>query len=168
MFGPGYVWLVKRNDPTINNLADLAILTTYNAGSPFPDAHFRRQEADLNTMTTNIFAGTTPAQYASSSKPGLTAGAHGSSSPNHKHLAPGGADIEILTAVSTWPHVWLHDYGVAGKERYLEEWWKHIDWYAVEQDGKWADIKKREREWRMNSLSNNYYRYPRHDHYQYQ
>ncbi|KAL8922938.1 MAG: hypothetical protein Q9208_004900 [Pyrenodesmia sp. 3 TL-2023] len=63
MFGPGYVWLVKRVQPTLNDNMKLSILATYNAGSPYPGAHFRLQPLDMNTANTGVTADTTPNQY---------------------------------------------------------------------------------------------------------
>ncbi|KAL8908766.1 MAG: hypothetical protein Q9207_000623 [Kuettlingeria erythrocarpa] len=64
MFGPGYVWLVKRTGATLNNDMKLSILATYNAGSPYPGAHFRLQPLDMNTANTGVTADMTPNQYA--------------------------------------------------------------------------------------------------------
>lgn len=64
MFGPGYVWLVKRTQATLNESMTLSILATYNAGSPYPGAHFRMQPLDMNTANTGVTADMTPNQYA--------------------------------------------------------------------------------------------------------
>ncbi|KAJ4344601.1 uncharacterized protein N0V89_012345 [Didymosphaeria variabile] len=112
MFGPGFTWLVQTND-------GLKILNTYIAGSPLPGAHYRKQSADLNTES--------PQSYA---------GAFGPNSRNKdvkKQKALGGVDVTPLLCVNTWEHVWLHDYGVAGKMDFLQKWWNKIDWAQVEQ-----------------------------------
>ncbi|KAL8653659.1 MAG: hypothetical protein Q9226_003758, partial [Calogaya cf. arnoldii] len=64
MFGPGYVWLVKRTQASINESMKLSILATYNAGSPYPGAHFRQQPVDMNTAATGVTAHMTPTGYA--------------------------------------------------------------------------------------------------------
>ncbi|KAI4289430.1 MAG: hypothetical protein L6R35_001299 [Caloplaca aegaea] len=64
MFGPGYVWLVKRNQYTMNESMKLSILATYNAGSPYPGAHFRLQPLDMNTANTGVTADMSPTAYA--------------------------------------------------------------------------------------------------------
>ncbi|KAL9037417.1 MAG: hypothetical protein Q9180_003727, partial [Flavoplaca navasiana] len=64
MFGPGYVWLVKRTQVTMNENMKLAILATYNAGSPYPGAHFRQQPVDMNTAATGVTADMSPTGYA--------------------------------------------------------------------------------------------------------
>ncbi|KAI4130783.1 MAG: hypothetical protein LQ338_001555 [Usnochroma carphineum] len=167
MFGPGYVWLVKRAQPTLNESMKLAILATYNAGSPYPGAHFRLQPLDVNTANTGVTGDMSANQYArmmrgeegaahanderlrpyaqgmgtgqpNAGPPAMnkgTAGAFGMYSKNSSQLferkAPGGALVEVLLGVSTWEHVWLRDWGVAGKRRFLEAWWEKIDWEVV-------------------------------------
>ncbi|KAL9605169.1 MAG: hypothetical protein Q9219_000103 [cf. Caloplaca sp. 3 TL-2023] len=168
MFGPGYVWLVKRTQPTLNDSMKLSILATYNAGSPYPGAHFRQQALDMNTADTGVTADMSSYEYARMMKgeegappvderlkpygtgfgtgnpnaPGLgrfqgTAGAFGpySNTSQNSSLfekkAPGGALLEVLLGVSTWEHVWLRDWGIAGKRRFLEAWWEKIDWEIV-------------------------------------
>lgn len=118
MFGPGFVWLVKRNnvrETGAQDLPELTILTTYIAGSPWPLAHYRMQESDTNTS--------------------MQAGSFGSRSGKGERLAPGGASIEIMMCVNTWQHVWLRDFGFAGKKAFLEHWWDNIDWDVVERNG---------------------------------
>ncbi|KAF5097793.1 hypothetical protein DV451_003673 [Geotrichum candidum] len=38
-----------------------------------------------------------------------------------------------LLSVSVWQHAYLHDYGVLGKRKYLENVWNSIDWRVVTQ-----------------------------------
>ncbi|KAF5094001.1 hypothetical protein D0Z03_002224 [Geotrichum reessii] len=38
-----------------------------------------------------------------------------------------------LLSVSVWQHAYLHDYGVLGKRKYLENVWNSIDWRVVAQ-----------------------------------
>ncbi len=117
MFGPGFVWLVKRDDYNRNLQAgpELAILTTFIAGSPLPRAHYRKQEQDMNTS--------------------LQAGMFGPRSGNEPLMAKGAVMLEPLLCVNTWQHVWLHDYGFGGKREYLERWWDSVDWDVVERNG---------------------------------
>ncbi|KAL8714676.1 MAG: hypothetical protein Q9220_001625 [cf. Caloplaca sp. 1 TL-2023] len=166
MFGPGFVWLVKRTQNTLNDSMKLSILATYNAGSPYPGAHFRAQTVDMNTAATGITGETSGMEYARMMKesgengggmderakvygkgygtgnPNVpaqplvahgTAGAFGlySKEGQSGRSAPGGALIEVLLGVSTWEHVWLRDWGVAGKRKFLEAWWDKIDWEVV-------------------------------------
>jgi Fe-Mn family superoxide dismutase len=121
MFGPGFVWLVQEND---GPLGRLRILPTYLAGSPLSGAHYRRQSHDLNTHNAE--------SYQQLNK----VGAFGKTSANQpdasKKKPLGGVDISPLLCVDTWEHVWLLDYGIRGKEKFLEAWWDKIDWNAVE------------------------------------
>ena len=128
MFGPGFVWLVRRNNANMNaDEPEMSILTTYIAGSPLPGAHSRRQEQDLNTAENN------------------TAGIYGSLIGMDKKMAPGAADIEELLCVSTWQHVWLRDWGFGGKKQYLEAWWDSIDWDQVERGFTDQNVTQRSR-----------------------
>lgn len=118
MFGPGFVWLVKRKNVRVSGASDLpelAILATYIAGSPWPQAHYRAQESDTNTN--------------------LQAGSFGIRSGKGEKLAPGGTSIEIMMCVNTWQHVWLRDFGFGGKKKFLGHWWDSIDWDVVERNG---------------------------------
>lgn len=157
MFGPGFVWLVARRGVDDILKPQLAILTTYNAGSPLPAAHYRAQGIDMATATTNVQAGTSAQSHAlaydlkgagrtglhnsgglsssdlfSTNKPPGFGGYGGLS----QKIAPGGQDLEVLLCVSTWEHAWLQDHGVGGKQRFLEAWWDQIDWPVV--DGNWT------------------------------
>ena len=42
----------------------LSILATYNAGSPYPGAHFRLQPLDMNTANTGVTSDMSPYDYA--------------------------------------------------------------------------------------------------------
>ncbi|KAL4786730.1 Manganese/iron superoxide dismutase [Aspergillus varians] len=115
MFGPGFVWLAKN----LEREGLMHIFCTYNAGSPYPAAHARRQPVDMATHTPDTALGN---QYA---------GAMGAHSANQKALAPGALDIQPILCVNTWEHVWMMDYGIAGKAEYLERWWDRINWNVV-------------------------------------
>lgn len=136
MFGPGFVWLVARRADASRayqiRRSDFALLTTYLAGSPYPGAHFRRQSVDMSTQ-----AGTKEALLNSVASNKV--GAMGPKSESAEvSRAPGGffyenALIPIL-CINTWQHVWIHDYGIAGKRAYAERWWAHIDWTKVREN----------------------------------
>lgn len=110
MFGPGFVWLAKN----LEKEGMLQIFCTYNAGSPYPAAYARRQEFDMNTQRGNEHAGSM-----------------GVYSPNAPALAPGGLHLDPILCVNTWEHVWMMDYGIAGKDEFLERWWDRINWDQV-------------------------------------
>jgi Fe-Mn family superoxide dismutase len=118
MFGPGFVWLVQKNDMAGR---PLMILTTYLAGSPLSGAHQRRQSHDLNTHSPDSYQGLN------------SVGAFGSAAKVDvkPQKALGGVDVVPLLCVNTWEHVWLQDYGVRGKSAYLEAWWNKINWNQV-------------------------------------
>jgi Fe-Mn family superoxide dismutase len=121
MFGPGFVWLVQTNDAQVGNLR---ILPTYIAGSPLSAAHYRRQSHDLNTHNADTYQALN------------SVGTFGSAAKqNTQPKRPlGGVDVVPLLCVNTWEHVWLQDYGVRGKRKFLEAWWDKIDWNWVRQN----------------------------------
>jgi len=126
MFGPGYVWLVRRREMSSTGSAALtqfALLTTYIAGSPLPGAHYRKQEQDTNTA--------------------LRAGLFGQMSGSGPKLAPGGANLDVVLGVNTWQHVWLRDYGFGGKKQFLENWWDAVDWNVVENNAQLESSAKK-------------------------
>ncbi|MCJ1253085.1 hypothetical protein MMC24_000892 [Lignoscripta atroalba] len=145
MFGPGFVWLIRKNNlQALTNEPELAILTTYIAGSPYPGAHFRAQPIDMATQNTNVYPRMDVSQLALQGPNSRQyAGAMGGYSRNDKKLAPGGQDLEVLLGVCTWEHVWLRDWGVGGKRGFLEAWWDRIDWSVVEANMGSMDNKMR-------------------------
>ncbi|KAI1127690.1 Manganese/iron superoxide dismutase [Nemania abortiva] len=119
MFGPGFIWLVKNA-----NTQDLRILVTYLAGSPYTAAHWRRQGVDWNTSSADRG---TVSGYFERAQTGA-----GNSGGRFGHQAPGGTDVIPLLCLNTWEHVWLTDYGIAGKSDYVHRWWETINWDKVE------------------------------------
>ncbi|KAI9796024.1 MAG: hypothetical protein M1833_006532 [Piccolia ochrophora] len=134
MFGPGFVWLVKATDRS-----QFRLLTTYLAGSPYPGAHYRRQPVDMNSQSLDSTGGLSGADYARQRTVQNTAGVIGDSS-GQARLAPGGIALVPILCVNIWEHVWLRDFGVGGKRRFLEAWWERIDWNVVAHN---ADLGQR-------------------------
>ncbi|SMQ52125.1 unnamed protein product [Zymoseptoria tritici ST99CH_3D7] len=133
MFGPGFVWLVWAREPTRSREGAWRILTTYNAGTPYPEAGFRQQGVDMNNQNKESFA-----NYLDGGqllRPTNSAGAFGAHSSTGRELAkmpPGGTTVMPVLCVSTWEHAYMYDFGVRGKREYLENWWNVIDWGSVE------------------------------------
>ncbi len=122
MFGPGFVWLVHTE-------AGFKILTTYLAGSPYPEAGYRRQGIDVNTTGREDYK-----EYIDG-VPTNNAGAFGKYSTAGREAAgmpPGATKVTPVLCVNTWEHVWLYDYGIKGKSKYLAEWWEAVDWARVD------------------------------------
>merc|ERR1712093_501829 len=108
MFGNGYVWLMADGKDGGLDKSALSILCTYNAGSPFAAAHARRQPLD-----------------------GQTAGSFGNQS-RHKILEHERSfDGTPILRLKVWEHQWMRDYGLAGKQVYVQNWWNRIDWDEV-------------------------------------
>ncbi|AET37556.1 mitochondrial 37S ribosomal protein mS43 Ecym_1321 [Eremothecium cymbalariae DBVPG len=124
--GDGYTWLVAKKSNAKDALMEtefdkLFILNTYNAGSPFTvdrTHHFQRaaqqnsselhhlpEEATNKNTTTTV---TDAAVYKKST-----------------------VYIPLL-AIDASPKTWLHDYGVFGKQEYLDKIWESIEWGIVE------------------------------------
>jgi Fe-Mn family superoxide dismutase len=128
MFGPGFVWLVKTQQGS-----NFRILNTYLAGSPYSQAHYRRQSVDMNTQNVSDYGtgkvGAGAGQEYTLLNP---VGAFGSAAnPSERKPAEGGINVSPILCVNTWQHVWLQDWGFEGKQRYLEAWWDRIDWDVV-------------------------------------
>lgn len=118
MFGPGFVWLGKN----LEREGLIQIYCTYNAGSPYPAAYARRQGVDMATEAQDTPVGN---QHA---------GSMGAHSKNSNPLAPGALNIQPILCVNTWEHVWMMDYGIAGKDEFLERWWNRINWDVVSEN----------------------------------
>ena len=134
MFGPGFVWLVAHYPR--EDRVRLRILATYLAGSPLPGAHYREQSQDQSTQNAASLSGLSQAEYARQTTVQNTVGSHGphsSQNSSKQKFALGGANVTPLLCVNTWQHVWLGQYGVAGKREYLENWWNKIDWSVANQ-----------------------------------
>ncbi|KAK3337167.1 putative 37S ribosomal protein [Cercophora scortea] len=136
MFGPGFVWLVKADQPGMTNA--FKVLATYSAGSPYPGAHWRRQDIDLNTA-----AGAADQAGIQVGRGYLENSAYGAGrlSPEAEQrlaLPPGGINVNPVLCLNTWEHVWVPDYSVGlvggGKAEYGAKWWDRINWDKVYQD----------------------------------
>ncbi|GAM38554.1 Fe superoxide dismutase [Talaromyces pinophilus] len=125
-FGPGFVWLVAQKQTGL-----LRILSTYNAGTPYPEAFARQQGVDMNNEPAPTTSGRQSNQNLSFL--GLPASGEGT-----HELALGGTPLTPLLCVNTWEHVWMMDHGISGKDEYLERWWDRVDWNAVEDAHKAA------------------------------
>lgn len=124
MFGPGFVWLIKQP-----RTAEYRVLPTYLAGTPYLTAHWRRQGVDLNTH-----AGAASPDSAATGREYLdrAQAAVGATAAGQFDTPPGSGELIPLLCLSTWQHVWLRDWGIAGKLDFAEAWWDCVDWRKVE------------------------------------
>ena len=127
MFGPGFVWLVQHRDRYSKKGQSFAVMNTYIAGSPLPGAHYRKQSVDLNNQASKDEA---ILESALSPKTAPKEASFQNRSTK-LHVPPGGIAVNPILCVNTWEHVWMFDWGIAGKEKYLESWWESIDWDIV-------------------------------------
>jgi Fe-Mn family superoxide dismutase len=139
MFGPGFVWLVYAQAPGGGGrmgarAGSWKILTTYLAGTPYPEAGYRQQGIDMNSATPDAFGKYMQEQHL---QPTNSAGAFGPYSQTGREqakLPPGGTSLMPVLCVNTWQYAWLYEYGVTGKRSYLEKWWSVVDWGVVDQN----------------------------------
>lgn len=141
MFGPGFVWLVWTRKPGDGSSAydssggSFRVLSTYIAGTPYSEAGYRQQGLDMATNNAGTFA-----TYQQEQRQGSvtnTVGSFGPMSAGAKQDAkypPGGTQVVPVLCVNTWEHVYIYDFGLGGKRRYLSEWWDAIDWHKVQQN----------------------------------
>lgn len=102
-FSSGYTWLVHNNQDQ-----KLYLMNTYGWGVP-PLFSTSELNAIRNMKKDN-------------------------SVPSGGSIANERLDSVIpLLNVSVWQHAYLHDYGVFGKRKYLENFWNSINWKHVEQ-----------------------------------
>ncbi|KAL2259899.1 hypothetical protein VTK26DRAFT_6268 [Humicola hyalothermophila] len=144
MFGPGFVWLVKTSIPGMP--VAFKVLTTYLAGTPYPGAHWRRQDTDMNTSVSSWQPDGVAAGRSYLDRSAYGAGRPNTAAAKKVEFAPGGIDLHPVLCLNTWQHVWLWDYGFGtgdkgGKFEFAQKWWKRIDWDQVQKE---ANIQKLE------------------------
>lgn len=136
--GDGFTWLLARkyknafnstNDTNTNQIQfdKLFIMNTYNAGSPF---NFDRSGV-MEQLKKEHLKSKTDAQTQTQTAPidGDLAMLE-----NAKQTAYDNETVYIpLLAIDASPKAWLKDYGVFGKQEYLDRVWEAIDWKVVQE-----------------------------------
>ncbi|QEU58259.1 Mrp1 [Kluyveromyces lactis] len=117
--GDGYTWLVARQfktaDPSAIKFDQLFIVNTYNAGSPFNSnraGSFKHLQESIKKKTEGFKADKLESAVDAVMYPGT------------KYFP--------LLAIDASPKAWLPDYGVFGKQQYLDSVWESIEWKVVE------------------------------------
>lgn len=134
--GDGFTWLVARrhtmNDSDSQSSSKveydkLFILNTYNAGTPFNfnksghmDSLHLQYSKNLETVSENESVDDSHSLQSKSIEEAKQTEAHKKVS-----YIP-------LLAIDASPKAWLHDYGVFGKQKYLDRVWESIEWNVVE------------------------------------
>lgn len=136
MFGPGFVWLVRQRNTHSRTANPFRILTTYQAGTPYAQAHWRRQGTDMNSEAgfDDRNGAVIRNYYNMMNKSNNRAQLHGSTGTAldaEMNRAPGGADVVPVLCVNTWEHAWMFDHGIGGKANFLGAWWDVIHWGRV-------------------------------------
>lgn len=128
--GDGFTWLVARRSSSSDTdtqivFDKLFILNTYNAGTPF---NFNRS-GHLDDLK----------MQHSKNSPQLDTIAEDAAFPMSKSVeearqteAYKKVSYIPLLAIDASPKAWLHDYGVFGKQKYLDRVWESIEWNVVE------------------------------------
>ena len=117
MFGPGFVWLVWMRDSSSATArrGDWRILSTYLAGTPYPEAGHRQQGIDMNNNNSSSYASYHDSQHVTNYAGSF--GAHSRQGQQDAMIPPGGAQLMPVLCVNTWEHVYIFDYGLQGKIR---------------------------------------------------
>lgn len=141
MFGPGFVWLVRHHGH--QTVQHFRILVTYQAGSPYPQAHWRQQSMDMNHQagvsdrlgeaTNDYFnqANTAVGRHPIHTSVNHTNMNDGLMGEESRKMTPGSTILTPVLCVNTWEHAWMYDWGVGNKRLYLEAWWNAIHWGKV-------------------------------------
>lgn len=131
--GDGFTWLVARKvsnshrDPMLSGTVEfdwLYVLNTYNAGSPFnfnKVGHMSDLKKQLSKLQP-VEEETPPDTFQVKT----VEEARESESYRETTYIP-------LLAIDASPKAWLTDYGVFGKDLYLERVWESIEWDIVKQ-----------------------------------
>lgn len=104
LLGNGWVFLVEGADK------DLFVLPAFNAGSPFHIS--RMQMFDLSGAV------------SPDAESMMRQVEHEVDNKTVSHNV-------VLLACNLWEHAYLPDYGVAGRDDYIDAWWSAIDWRVV-------------------------------------
>jgi Fe-Mn family superoxide dismutase len=102
IFGNGYVWLLLLSE------REAKLVNTYNWGTPFSHLKLSEQE----NIPDNSIRSFSRSSFEQDTSYEVT-----------KPLP--------LLSVNVWQHTYLTDYGVAGKRRFLENYFNCIDWSMV-------------------------------------
>lgn len=128
--GDGFTWLVARrssNSDTDTQIVfdKLFILNTYNAGTPFNFNHsghlddLKLQYSKNAPQLENI-----PEESTFSMSKSVEEAKQTEAYKKVSYIP--------LLAIDASPKAWLHDYGIFGKQRYLDRVWESIEWNVVE------------------------------------
>lgn len=134
MFGPGFIWLVRVIESDQKQTAPVfKILPTYLAGSPYAGAHYRQQSSDQNTQARDAAnRGLSAFDFQRQHIVQNNVGFLGPMSRGERRVSKGGVEVNPVLCVSTWEHMWLRQFGISGKGRYLNAFWDKINWRVVE------------------------------------
>ncbi|CAG8443558.1 6186_t:CDS:2 [Acaulospora morrowiae] len=155
LFGSGWTWLVLTefrvlriintynagiiNDKTGTlpkaNACSTSLLLSFQSGTPLDTT--RLQSYDPNNHPSPLpdspffFTATSPfsptANINESTKPLPPPSIKLVQEPTHQ------SKFIPLLALNVWEHAYLRDFGMEGKEKYIDAFWNCVDWYKVEE-----------------------------------
>lgn len=128
--GDGFTWLVARR-PIGHEGSDvvfdkLFVVNTYNAGTPF---NFHRS-GHIDDLRIQYSKKSTPLETLEEEDSAFSM----SRSVEEARQTEAYKKVSYvpLLAIDASPKAWLHDYGVFGKQAYLDRVWESIEWNVVE------------------------------------
>lgn len=122
MFGNGYVWLVYSHG------GGLAVFNTYNGGSPYS---FQTQNNNKSNPSTTTTTSTTTQSKRSRSSLYANANELRAQGMTYDPTAP--MQVLPILNINAMQHIYLPDYGVYGKLKFLSNAFNCIDWTMVEK-----------------------------------
>lgn len=134
--GDGFTWLVARkytgnnHDISLSGTLEfdkLFVLNTYNSGSPFNFNKVGYVE-DLKQQLEKKQSLSTITEEASENTFQIKSVEEARQTEAYKNTT-----YVPLLAIDASPKAWLQDYGVFGKQQYLDRVWESIEWNTVEQ-----------------------------------
>lgn len=134
--GDGFTWLVARRSSTSDVESQpsekvvfdkLFILNTYNAGTPFnfnKSGHMDDLKLQYSRSTKKLEPIVEETSSGFSMSKSIEEAKQTEAYKKTSYIP--------LLAIDASPKAWLHDYGIFGKQKYLDRVWESIEWNVVE------------------------------------
>ncbi|CAB4401804.1 unnamed protein product [Rhizophagus irregularis] len=124
IFGSGWTWLVETE------FHILRVVNTYNAGTTLDVTRTQEKDPNNHPMAYN-------SPFLTSSKNNvLDVGANKPSPPPFIKLAlqpSHKSRFNPLLCLNMWEHAYIKDFGIRGKEDYIDGFWDCINWEVVQR-----------------------------------
>ncbi|CAG8450546.1 11120_t:CDS:2, partial [Ambispora leptoticha] len=116
IFGCGWTWLVQTE------FQMLRIVNSYNAGTALDTTRTQSVEPNFDSLSAPVIS------YVKEKEKSLQAPSAAPSAPPPNHLR-----FTPLLVLSVWEHAYLTDYGVNGRDKYIDQFWECVNWEKVDQ-----------------------------------